>query len=80
MSIPPLTPSQHVRRLMDNDARNLRDVRKPWGIFNSSVHARVIADCAQRLFQARAADRLVGGDDLERRAEANLRDALEGWR
>jgi hypothetical protein len=80
VSLPPLTPSQSLRLLMDNDARNLRDIRKPWGIFDSATHAKVIADCARRLFDARTQDAIIGGQELERRAEANLRAALDGWR
>ena len=39
------------------------------------IHARVIADCAKHLLEARPLS-----TDLERVAEANLRAALKGWR
>lgn len=68
---PSLTPRQALERRIENDARNVREVRSgPCG----RTWAVVIADCAWRLFEARAIDR-----ELERRAEANLRAALEGW-
>lgn len=45
------------------------------GLAWAAAHLRVIADCAKRLLDA-----TIGGNELERAAEANLRAALEGWR
>ena len=72
----PLTDRQVMERLLVNDARNIRAMRP-----GDREHAWVIADCAQRLFDARAVDlALGGGKGLERLAESNLRYALSGWR
>lgn len=68
-----LTPHESLLRQIAIDGRNVRDLRR--GAYSKDVHARVIADCAKRLLDARAL-----GRDLERQAEANLRNALDGWR
>ena len=57
-------------RRLANDERNIECAR-----YAPQHRADVIADCAQRLFQARAISRLLAD-----RAEENLRAALEGWR
>ena len=66
-----VTPRQELERLLWNDERNIQAVA-----CGLSPRANdVIADCAKRLLDARAIDK-----DLERRAERNLRDALQFWR
>lgn len=64
-----------LRALIENDARNIAYV-----FANAFTvgweHARVIADCAKRVQQAS----LLGDDDLELDAKANLQWALKGWR
>ena len=62
-----------MENLLAADARNIMAIRG--GGYDEATHARVIAGCAKRLFDARAIDR-----ELERRAEGNLRAALWGWR
>jgi hypothetical protein len=77
VSVPILTPRQTLELLIINDLRNILAA-----ISRTSLERRamVIADCAARLFQAREVDGQTGGNDLERQAEQNLRDALAGWR
>lgn len=75
---PILTPYQNVELLIENDMRNIGDLLR-LGIRDRDLHARVIADCAVRLFQAREVDSAHGGRELERRAERNLREALREW-
>lgn len=78
MSYPILTPVQTVELLIRNDERNVRDVLANPAL--GDKQAVVIADCAARLFQARQVDAMLGQRELERKAEANLRKALKGWR
>jgi hypothetical protein len=69
-----MTPHEVIRRLMANDARNIRDVQR---FHMHDQHARVIADCAVRLLEA------MGGQynsEIEEAALENLRSAAEGWR
>lgn len=68
-----LTPRESMSRQIANDGRNVRSLHR--GAYSEDVHARVIADCAKRLLDARAL-----GRELERQAEVNLRNALDGWR
>jgi hypothetical protein len=63
-----------MENLLANDARNVLAMRT-----GDCEHARVIADCAKRLLDARALDTTLGGNEHERVAEANLRAALKGW-
>ncbi len=78
MTWPTLTPYQVCESNIANDARNVRDLGKYGMRANRETHASVIADCAARLIQARDMGR--DGCELEREAEGNLRDALQGWR
>ena len=66
-----------LRALIENDARNVRYVQTvSLASIEWEKHARVIADCAKRVQQAS----LLGDDDLELDAKANLQWALKGWR
>lgn len=69
-----LTTAQALDRLIENDARNVRDCGK----YGSTLETRwcLIADCAGRLFEARDQDKRSGGREMERKAEFNLRNAL----
>jgi hypothetical protein len=72
-TLPPLTQLQVLERRIANDTRNVADLAA-CALPSMDLVASVIAECAKRLFQARACDK-----ELERRAEENLRDALEFW-
>lgn len=80
---PMLTLFQEVQLRLESDDKNiilidrLRSLGTP---VDQDQHARVIADCAMHLLQARRADAGRGGRELTRQAEGNLRDALVGWR
>jgi hypothetical protein len=65
-----MTDYEHMLRLIDNDARNVRGIRRFGG--EIEAHLRVIADCAARLFQARPI-----ASELSYRAACNLRLALQ---
>jgi hypothetical protein len=71
-----MTPRQALSLLIENDARNVRDSKKY--SFDHQNMCRVVTDCAARLFQARYLDsEVLGGNEMERKAEENLRDVLE---
>jgi hypothetical protein len=67
-----LTPREACENLIAADRRNIETVKRPG--YNGNRWADVIADCAVRLFEARKVC-----PELARRAEQNLRDAVEGW-
>lgn len=77
MSYPILTPYQTIERLIENDKRNVSGLLRPGSSPASNWQAQIIADCAARLFQAREVDSTMGGNELERKAERNLREALD---
>jgi hypothetical protein len=69
-----MTPREALQRMIENDARNIRDVKR---FRLCDQHARVIADCAVRYLQARGPEHDI---EIEEVALANLRRATEGWR
>lgn len=72
--MPVLTPRQALERLIDNDARNIREVLGR-EVATHLACTTVIADCGCRWLEACAVDR-----ELARRAEENLVEALLLWR
>lgn len=64
-----------VERRMKNDARNVSYMLTIIGERRESLQATCIADCAQRLMQAR-----LHAPDLIEDCEDNMKRALEGWR
>jgi hypothetical protein len=69
-----LTTREALNRLIENDARNIRDSK----LYEFSRERRcvVVADCAARLFQARYLDSDEGANNEMRLTEANLKEAV----
>lgn len=67
-----LTPRQALENVIKNDERNIESFRKY--SYSQDTVARIIADCAKHLFEAKEIDK-----ELERLAEYNLKNALDFW-
>jgi len=72
--------SRPIHERIAINLNNVHRVRRLWAT-GSDAHARVIADCARTLLDARQEQTM---DDafrvVERQAEECLRSAVEGWR
>jgi hypothetical protein len=75
--VKPLTTRETLRLMLDNDARNLSDVKR---LAMTDKVAVVVSDCAVRYFDALQFAHENGAGEEERRATDNLREATALYR